>query len=454
MTDARHPIAAPAAPRAAVPAGSRTAALIDRAARVMTSRQSNVRALPEPSIFVERGQGQRVWDVDGREYLDYAIAMGPGIWGHGHREYLDAIHAQLERLVYVQSGACQSELEVELAERIVEHVPSAERVRFHLSGSEAVQMALRLARAFTGRPLFVRFGGHYHGWLDNVLGGVPNRDPAATPYPLYPESDNFYTDGRSAGSVTESLMIPWNDVPALERTLASHGRQVAVVIMEVFNSNGGGCRPMPGYLEAVRRLCTQHDVLLCFDEIITGFRTSIGGAQSLTGVTPDLSIFGKAIAGGMPLAAIAGRTDIFEMFRTNRVIGAGTFNAFPVAMAAGLVSMRMLERDDGAIYARRDAVQARLETGLKAAAGAAGHSLMTQGLPGNFCTHFASAAALWTSAEVAAQADLQKAIRFRALLREEGVIQGLGNRWFVSFALTESDVDDTLARAARALHRL
>lgn len=433
---------------------SNTSLWIERARHVMSSRQSNVRALPEPSIFVERGQGQRVWDVDGRQFLDFAIAMGPGIWGHGHREYLDAIHAQIERLLYVQSGACQSTLEVELAERIVANVPSAEHVRFHLSGSEAVQMTFRLARAYTGRSKFLRFGGHYHGWMDNVLGGLMNQDPEAVPYALEGERDPFHTNGRAAGALQESLLIPWNDIRALERALDSYGADIAVVVMEVFNSNGGGSSPRPGYLEAVRELCTRHGVLLCFDEIITGFRTAIGGAQSIVGVTPDLSIFGKAIAGGMPLAAIAGRADIFDLFRQNKVIGAGTFNAFPVAMAAGLATMRMLERDGGAIYARRNRVQAILEEGLRSAAQAAGHPMITLGMPGNFCTHFASHDDFWNSAEIAAGTDLAKAIGFRALLREEGIIQGLGNRWFVSFALTEDDAEETVARAATALRRL
>ena len=428
--------------------------MIARAARVMTSRQSNVRALPEPSIFFDHGKGQRVWDVDGREYLDYAIAMGPGIWGHGHQEYLDAVIQQMERLMFVQSGACQSEPEVKLAERIVAHVPGVERVRFHLSGSEAVQMVFRLARAFTGRPLFLRFGGHYHGWLDNVLGGVLNPDANATPNAVDSDADIFHTAGRAAGTLQESLMIPWNDIPALERTLKAYGDQIAVAIMEPINSNGGGCNPKPGYLEAARGLCAQHGVLLCFDEIITGFRTTLGGAQKMLGVTPDLTIFGKAIAGGIPLAAIGGRADVFDLFRTNRVVGAGTFNAFPAAMAAGLVSMDLLERNQCSIYAARDALQARLEQGLKKAAQAAGHALMTQGMPGNFCTHFSDAEAFWTSGEVAAGSDAAKARRFRALLREEGIIQGLGNRWFVSFVLDETDVDDTIDRAARALRRL
>ncbi len=434
--------------------GSETMRLIERASNVMSSRQSNVRALAEPSIFVESGKGQRVWDVDGREWLDFAIAMGPGIWGHGSREYLDAIHSQLDKLLYVQSGACQSRLEVELAEKIVEHVPSAEHVRFHLSGSEAVQMALRLARAFTGKPKFVRFGGHYHGWLDNVIGGVVNSVANDMPYAAVSDSDPFYTEGRAEHALEESFLIPWNDIGALKTLLENHANKIAVLIMEVFNSNGGAASPKPGYLEDVQKLCRQYGVLLCFDEIITGFRTAIGGAQSIVGVTPDLTIFGKAIAGGMPLAAIAGRKDIFDLFKQNKVIGAGTFNAFPVSMAAGLATIRMLEKGGAKLYAHRNDLQARLEAGLREAARNADHDLVTLGMPGNFCTHFTAKEPMWTSAEIAANADAGKAMRFRQGLREQGIIQGLGSRWFVSFALTDKDVEATVAGAAHAMERI
>ena len=435
-------------------AGTRTAEWIARAKRVMSSRQSNVRALPEPSLFIESGKGQRIWDVDRREYIDFALGMGPGIWGQDHREYLEAIHQQLEKCLYIQSGACQSVLEVELAEKIVEHIPSAERVRFHLSGSEAVQMCFRLARAFTGRPLFVRFEGHYHGWFDNVLGGVMNEHPGQLPHALSDENDPFFTAGRSEHALEESLLIPWNDIHAFEKTLQEHGDRVAVAVMEVYCSNGGCCSPKPGYLEAVRELCDRHGVLLCFDEIITGFRTALGGAQSIVGVTPDLTILGKAIAGGMPLAAIAGREDIFDQFRTNRVIAAGTFNACPVSMAAALTTMRMLERDGGAIYEVRRSVQEKLEATLLEAARDAGHAMRILSMPGNFCTHFTAADELWTSRQIANASDLDKAVRFRRLLREEGIIQGLGNRWFVSFALTDTDAEETLERTRRALQRL
>ena len=434
--------------------GTRSAALQARAAQVMSSRQSNVRALPEPSIFLERGSGQRVWDVDGRCFLDYAIAMGPGIWGHGHREYLAAIHEQLDRLLYVQSGACQSELEVQLAEKIVARVPSAEHVRFLLSGSEAVQMTLRLARAHSGKKKFVRFGGHYHGWMDNVLGGMMNTDPEAVPHALEADEDPFYTAGKAEGAMRESYMIPWNDPGALTRVLETYHDEIAVVLMEPFNSNGGGCMPKPGYLEHARAECTRYGVLLCFDEIITGFRTAIGGAQSIVSVTPDLTIFGKAIAGGIPLAAIAGRKDIFDLFRQNKVIGAGTFNAFPVSMAAALRTIEMLARNDGEVYRLRAAVQDRLMNGLREAANRTGHPLLIHAMPGTFCTHFSDAEVCWNSGELTKKSDASKSVRYRALLREEGIIQGLGNRWLISFALTADDVGDTLARAERAFQRL
>ena len=434
--------------------GTCTDEWIARAAQVMSSRQSNVRALPEPSIFVERGKGQRVWDVDDKEYIDYAIAMGPGIWGHGHKEYLDAIRDQLDKLVYVQSGACQSRLEVLLAEKIVEHVASAERVRFHLSGSEAVQMTFRLARAYTGKPWFVRFGGHYHGWLDNVMGGVMDESSDGAPHARHHEDDPFFTAGKHENALSESLMIRWNDVDVLEQTLQKYGDRIAVVVMEAICSNGGCAQPKPGYLESVRELCDKYDVLLCFDEIITGFRTALGGAQSIVGVTPDLTIFGKAIAGGMPLAAIAGRADIFDQFRTNKVIGAGTFNAFPVSMAASIATMNMLESDDGAIYDRRAAVQSKLQSRIQEAAAKAGHDLLILGMPGNFCTHFTDKTELWTAKDIMDASDVGKAVQYRRLLREEGIIQGLGNRWFVSFALTDDDVEETVARASRAFQRL
>ena len=429
-------------------------AWIDRAAAVMPGRQSNARAFLGPSIFIQRGARQWFWDVDGNDYLDFAVAMGPGIWGNANTDYLAPIHEQLDRLLYIQSGALQTPHEVKLAEKIVQHVPSAEYVRFLLAGTEAVQMAIRLARAHTGRERIVRFAGHYHGWLDNVLGGTVNPNPDAVPYPIDDEQDHYYTAGRASRALQECYLIDWNDADRLEQVILRYGHDIAMVMMEPLNSNAGGCSPKPGYLQAVRELCTRHEIVLCFDEVITGFRTALHGAQGMVGVTPDLTIFGKALAGGIPLAAIAGKKALFDPIRARKVIGAGTFNAFPVGMVAALSTIRLLEHDDGAIYRHRDAIQARLESEITECARRYGHDLLIQGSPGVFCAHFTDAEVLWTIAEVTARADLEKALRFRTLLEEEGIFQALGSRHMVSFAMTDEDVDEAVLRMERAFKRL
>ncbi len=433
---------------------NRTQDLATRAERVMPGRQSNLRALPEPPVFIERAMGQRLWDVDGRELIDFAIGMGPGIWGHGNREYLDALHGQLERLFVVASGMLQTEPEVQLAERIVANVPCADRVRFVTTGSEAVQMVVRLARAFTGRRLFVRFEGHYHGWLDNVLGGRVNDDATATPYALENPADPMHTEGRAEFAMLESFKIPWNDIDALEALFKAHGQDIALVLMEAVMTNGGCCIPRPGYLERVRELCTQYGVVFCIDEVITGFRMGLGGAQGHYGVTPDLASFGKAIAGGMPLAAVAGRADIFELLRTNAVVGAGTFNAAPMSMTAGLTTMRMLERDDGAVYRHIDALQSHFMSEFKRLGHKHGHELLVQGVRGVFCAHFSALPVAYSARDLAAHADREKARRLRLALIEEGVYAGRGDRYFVSAGLTAADLDDGLARIDRALARV
>ena len=434
--------------------GERTHELAERAARVMPGRQSNLRASPEPPVFIERAVGQRLWDVDGRELIDFAIGMGPGIWGHGNREYQDALHAQLEKLFVVASGMLQTEPEVQLAERIVANVPCADRVRFVTTGSEAVQMVVRLARAFTGRRLFVRFEGHYHGWLDNVLGGRVNDESTDSPYALENPADPMHTEGRAEFAMRESFKIPWNDADALEALLQRHGQDIALVLMEAAMTNGGCCIPRPGYLERVRELCTQYGVVFCMDEVITGFRMGLGGAQAHYGVTPDLASFGKAIAGGMPLAAVAGRADIFELLRTNAVVGAGTFNAAPMSMTAGLTTMRMLERGNGMVYRHIDEMQSHFMTEFRRLGHKHGHELLVQGVRGVFCAHFSALPVAYSARDLAAHADRDQARRLRLALIDEGVYAGRGDRYFVSAGLTTTDLEDGLARIDRALARI
>ena len=434
--------------------GPKTRSWIDRAEKVMPGRQSNGKAVEEDSVFIARGEGQRVWDVDGREYIDFAIGMGPGIWGHSNKEYLDAIKAQLDTFLYIQASAVQSTMEVELAEFITEHVPCAEQIRFAISGTEANQMVLRLARAYTGRSKFIRFAGHYHGWIDNCMGGLVNPDTSQAPYAVASESDGSNTLGRSPFAFQESYLLPWNDLGVLEQTLQRYGEDIALVTMEAIAGNAGLCPPRPGYLQGVRELCTKYGVLLCFDEVITGFRTGLGCAQELVGVTPDLCVLGKAIAGGVPLAAIAGRRQILELIRQNKVIAPGTFNGFPIAMAAGVATMRMLARDNGAVYRQLDRIQRSLVEGMQSLALAHGHKLLVQGIRGMFAAHFSDEEVIWDPQDLAGKTDAAKAAKFRRLMREEGLLQAQGSRYCVSFAMTEADVDEALRRFAQVFKRL
>ena len=450
--------------------GPLTRALSERAAQVMPGRQSNFRALGwTKPLFLERAEGLHYRDADGNRYIDFVLAMGTAIWGYGDEGHKAAITDQLNRLPALSSGAAQCSLEVDLAERIVQHVPCAEWVRFGISGSEAVHLAVRLARAYSGRPYVLRFFGHYHGWLDGVFGGVPDGDfddetgrnidgvrggvDAAPPVAIASDKDPYHTEGLPPGALDNSLMIPWNDLGAVEATLARHGDRIALVLMEPILCNYGCCPPREGYLEGVRELCTRHGVLLCFDEVITGFRVALGGAQAALGVTPDLATFGKALAGGFPLSAVAGRADILQLLRDNRVLGPGTFNSFPPSLAAAIHTIDTLAEDGGARYRVVEAHQRRLAEGLAAICTDHGRACLLQGPPGVLYMDFIDTDTAYSPDDLAGR-DAEGINRFRALWAEEGALMAGGGRIFVSPNHTEEDIDQALAAAERAMGRL
>jgi glutamate-1-semialdehyde 2,1-aminomutase len=418
----------------------------------MPGKNSNVRrGAQENPLFMERAEGARYVDVEGRDYIDFVAGMGPAIWGHSNSEYLEAIKEQVDRLFSIGSTVAQTTQEVELAEKIVQHVPGAEWVRFGISGSEADQLALRLARAYTGRPYVLRFENHYHGWMDNVYGGRAPEAQDGRPHPMPAETD---TAGLGPEARHGSLMTRWNDPEALEQVLRAHADQVALVLMEPVMLNFGCCPPKPGYLERVRQLCHQHDVLLCFDEVFTGFRMGLGCAQGEFGVTPDLTVLAKAIAGGMPMSAVAGKREIMQVLREDRALVGGTFNSFPLAVAAALKSIELLERDNGAFYHRIDDKQTALVEGIRACAAKHGHRVLLQGPRGVFHLNFADLPVAYTPTELSTASDSQKLARFSKLLLEERVLVGGGSRWVVTDALTEQDIEETLARVDRAMQRV
>jgi glutamate-1-semialdehyde 2,1-aminomutase len=436
--------------------------LTEKFSRYYPASHSNFRVpieATENRVFIARAEGSRLWDVDGNEYIDYHCGMGPSILGHRHPEYVRALKDLLDSSsVHIGSGLLFSPDDIEVAEKLVKYIPCAQQVKFCLSGSEAVQMAIRLARAYTARPYFIRFGGHYHGWFDNVLGGMVNPAPTGMPFAYYDPESNPYIDmcftlGRAANTEKESFLLPWNDLGALEDTLKKYGEQVALIHFEALVCNHFCMPPRPGYLERIRELCTQYGIVMSIDEVITGFRLGLSGAQGYYGVTPDISTFGKAIAGGMPMSAVVGKADIMELLRDKKVLGPGTFNGYPLGMRAAVATLRILEKDNGAVYREMDRVQKRLETGLKEVAQKHGVQMRIQGARGVFFLIFGadSDKTIYSDDDLMASIDLDKTLNFWSGMNLEGIGVMAGGRWYMSIAHTDADVDRTLQAADKVM---
>jgi len=318
---------------------------------------SSLRFLNPPIVFV-RAQGARIWDADGREYVDFHAAFGAIILGHAHEGVRQQAFATAAELDLVGAGSV--ELEIRVAEKLRQHVPSAERVLFCNSGSEATYHAIRVARAATKRPVVVKFQGCYHGWHDYTAANViSQRDRVGTIDPI------------SMGILPQALdwlvVLPFNDVEALEETMARRGNEVAAVIVEpVIHTIGCVIASQP-FVEALRRTTREYGAVLIFDEVVTGFRHHLGGFQAICGVTPDLSTFAKAMANGYPIAALVGRTDLMERFNTRpegTVLFGGTYNGHPISLAAALATIEALEADDQAIHRHLFALGEDMRSGL------------------------------------------------------------------------------------------
>lgn len=307
--------------------------------------------------FVVRAAGSRIWDADGNEYLDYVGSWGPAILGHAHPEVVEAVReAALDGLTY---GA-PTEREVEMAELLRELVPSMEVSRMVCSGTEAVMSAVRVARGFTGRDDVVKFDGCYHGHSDGMLvragsGALTQAEPDSA--------------GVPADFARHTLVAPYNDAEAVERLFAENPGRIAAVIVEPVAANAGVVLPKPGFLAALRSITERHGALLVFDEVITGFRLALGGAQELFGVRPDLTTLGKIVGGGMPAAVYGGREDVMRKVAPDGpVYQAGTLAGNPLATAAGLATLRILKRDP-AIYRRLAEKGGRIAEAVRRAAG-------------------------------------------------------------------------------------
>lgn len=422
----------------------------ERACRVIPGGvNSNVRLNSEPiPLTYTHGRGSHIWDVDGNEFIDYVLGQGPMLLGHSPEPVMKAIRKQTERGGLVFAG--QSELEVRAAELIVAHVPCAEMVRFNTTGSEAVHAAIRLARAATGRKKVLRFEGHYHGWLDTIAWCPPRRGDALGP----PEDPAMRPSSRGQCEEDAANLIvrPWNDTASIEHVFAERGDEIAAVICDCFASASGLIPATREFLQSLRSLCDRHGALLIFDEVITGFRVALGGAQSHYGVTPDLATFAKALGGGAGVAAVAGKRELMRLFGEGPTVHAGTYNANPLSMAATVAALEMLTANDGSELEKAHAMGRRLWDGLAAIAARAGVRMDIRGVPSVFSTSFLPEnAAPVVDFRSSLQADAEMLQRFWRAMHHRGVqITGFGI-WFMSTVHTDEDIGRTLAAAEEAL---
>jgi glutamate-1-semialdehyde 2,1-aminomutase len=390
-------------------------------------------------LFFERAEGARLYDVSGRAYIDYVGSWGPMIAGHAHPDIVRAVQQAAARGL---SFGAPAPAEVAMAERLCELVPAMDMVRMVNSGTEATMSAIRLARAATGRPLIVKFEGCYHGHADAFLVkagsgaltlGVPN------------------SPGVPTAVADLTLTVPFNDAEAVRQCLEVHGADVACIIVEPVAGNMNCVLPADGFLQALRRLCDEHGSLLIFDEVMTGFRVALGGAQALYGVTPDLSTFGKVIGGGMPVGAFGGKREYMEQVApSGPVYQAGTLSGNPVAMAAGLANLDLITQPG--FYDELARKTALLVDGLAQAAQKAGVPMAFARVGGMFGLFFTDQAEVTTFREVMA-CDVE---RFRAFFHDmlaAGVYLAPSafEAGFVSQAHTEADISETVAAAAASL---
>jgi glutamate-1-semialdehyde 2,1-aminomutase len=411
--------------------------LLERARRTLAGGVSSpFRARHPKPLYFQDAQGCHLFDVDGNEYIDYSLSWGPVILGHRHPRLAEAVsRAALGPHTY---GA-QHELEPEVGELFQRAVPCAERVAFCSSGSEAVQLAFRLARAHTGRRKILKFEGHYHGWMDSALWSYKALADAMgsvdAPIPV----------GGSKGQLeTDILVAPWNSAEALERVFASHGGAIAAVIMEPVLVNSGSILPRPGYLETAREITRRNGALLIFDEVITGFRIAPGGAQAHFGVTPDLATFGKALAAGMTLSAVAGRAELMELMVSGGVAFGGTFNGNPVSLAAAKVALEELTLDGGAALARLNGLGETMMSGMREIVRAAGVPAHVCGFGGAFSLHFSPRQEMLDYRDTLDD-DPVKLREFVLSALDNGIYLLPDGRFYLSTAHTQADVDRTLS---------
>ena len=402
-------------------------------------------------LFIERAEGSRLYDVDGNEYIDYLAALGATILGNANPAILDFVSQEMRNGSFY---ALPFELQLKVAEKLIEHVPCFDRVSFVNSGTEANQMNIRLARAYTGKNLLLKFEGCYHGWLDNTcfsLSGVtaerlgpttsPNKIPA--------------TGGMAAHAGDDLLTIPWNDVEILEKAIHDNKDEIAAVITEPYMCNSGCIPPKEGYLEAMRELTRKNNIVLIFDEVITGFRVGLNCAQGKFGVTPDLTTVGKAIGGGFPIAAYGGRKEIMDLIAEDKVLRAGTLNANRVVIAAAYATLSILEKDNGRVYDRIYRLGRKLMSGIQGIIDNLAVEAVLQGFGPMFQIYFTKLKKIENSRDSAqSRFDLHHDFIWKLISRGVFPRPSQMGEFYVTAAHTDEDVEATLGAIEEVLKEM
>lgn len=401
-------------------------------------------------VFIKEVKGARVYDYDGNEYIDFGLSFGPAILGRENEHVKNAVIEQVKKY-YTNE---MSLLQIEAAEKIQKLIPSVELVRFSCSGTEANMNNVRIARGYTGKNMLVKFNGQYNGGADFVLGGLATdkENPVAKDEINYEDLYSILcgTDGRAAHALEDCYMIEWNDLDALEKLFKKDADNIAAVIMEPVMTNINGCVPEPGYLEGVRELCTKYNVVLIFDEVLTGFRMGLQGAQGHFGITPDLTTFAKAVGSGIPVSVFCGKKEIMDVLSKTEVISGGTYNGHPLAMAGLIATLEELEKDDCAVFKHIERLGNMLRDGMLEIADKVGcKTLRVQGYPAAWNVLFSEKDKIINHKDGMENADLLKLSVFLGLLKEKGVITTL--RFCTGAAHTEEDIKETLVRFEEAL---
>jgi len=423
---------------------SKSEILYERAKRLMPGGvNSPVRAFKPYPFFTASARGSKIYDVDGNVYIDYCMAYGPLILGHSPPQVLDAVRGQLERGTMYGTP---TEAELELAELIVRSVPCVEMVRLVNTGTEATMHAIRAARGYTGRDKVIKFEGCYHGAHDCVL--VKAGSGAATfgaPTSL----------GVPVEAIKNTIVLPFNDVGSFESAVERERDEIAAVIVEPVVGNAGVILPRDGFLQAIRRVTKEEGIVLIFDEVITGFRLALGGAQEYYGVTPDVTTLGKIMGGGFPIAAFGGKKEVMELISPlGKVYQAGTFSGNPVSVTAGLATLNTLTRERGRIYGALEKMGSEIRGGLADAAEDAGVWAQVNGLASMFQVFFTDRPVI--NYETAQSSDKAGFMRYHRELMKRGVFvpPSQFETCFLSSAHTAEDVSKTLEAMGSAIKAL